>query len=236
MEENPTAPAEAPKAPESVETPINTNEPSAAPVSETPFLDKMDKKDLASIDKFLANNGGIEAFNKWKQAVSNPTPAPKEEAKPAETAPVAPVQPEQPAPQKQEGYLTPTDIAYIQYSKLLASDPKYQRLGDYISSGGFIDEMKALGITPVDSMGNVNDANIRRFLDLKAQTVPAEAPTTPAASAKPTVNYVDVGETISSRDQALAVMGQIGHPMHDKAVEYLRNEIFNGGKPPVEKK
>lgn len=229
-------PAVAPQATESVETPINTNEPSAAPVSETPFLDKMDKKDLASIDKFLANNGGIEAFNKWKQAVSNPAPATKEEPKAAEPAqPAAPVQ--QPtAPVKQEGYLSPTDIAYIQYSRILASDKKYEKLSEYIGNGSFIDEMKSLGMSPVDAAGNVNDDRIRKFLDLKVQTIPAEAPSTPSASATPTVDYVNVGDEIKSREDAMAVINQAGHPMHDKAMEFLRDQIFGKAPKPVEKK
>lgn len=236
MDNAPEAAAAAPQAPETEATPTTNPEPAQAPApAQAPDMHGFTSEQLADIDKFFKANGGFDAI---KSKISNPVPAPKEEPKVAEPAqpaqPAAPVQ--QPAPQKQEGYLSPTDIAYIQYSRLLASDPKYQKLGDYISNGNFIDEMKALGINPVDTMGNVNDGNIRRFLDLKAQTIPAEAPTTPAASAKPTVNYIEVGEAISSRDQALAVMGQVGHPMHDKAVEYLRNEIFNGGKPPVEKK
>ena len=230
-------PAEAPQAPESVTPNNNSNtEPAKAPESITPFFDKMSDDDRKSIDNFLANNGGIAGFNKWKQSISNP--APKEEAKPAEQAqPAQPVAPAQPtAPVKQEGYLSPTDIAYIQYSRILASDKKYEKLSEYIGNGSFIDEMKSLGMSPVDAAGNVNDDRIRKFLDLKVQTIPAEAPSTPSASATPTVDYVNVGDEIKSRDDALAVVNQAGHPMHDKAMEFLRDQIFGKAPKPVEKK
>ena len=230
MENTPEAAAAAPQAPETEATPTTNPEPAQAP-----DMHGFTSEQLADIDKFFKANGGFDAI---KSKISNPAPAPKEEAKPAEQSqPAQPVAPAQPtAPVKQEGYLSPTDIAYIQYSRILASDKKYEKLSEYIGNGSFIDEMKSLGMSPVDAAGNVNDDRIRKFLDLKVQTIPAEAPSTPSASATPTVDYVNVGDEIKSRDDALAVINQAGHPMHDKAMEFLRDQIFGKAPKPVEKK
>lgn len=228
-------PAEAPQAPESVTPNNNSNtEPVKAPESITPFFDKMSDDDRKSIDNFLANNGGIAGFNKWKQSISNPAPK-----QPAPEAPQAPAQPQAPvAPVEEkpaEGFLTAKDIAYLQYRGMLASDAKYAQLGDYINSGKFIEEMEAMGMKSVDAAGNLNDKTIRMFLDLKAQTMPAPAPSTPSSTTTPLVEYVNVGEEIKSHDQAMAVLGQTGHPKHEEAMKFLRGEIF-GDKKPVEKK
>ena len=230
MENTPEAAAAAPQAPETEATPTTNPEPAQAP-----DMHGFTSEQLADIDKFFKANGGFDAI---KSKISNPAPAPKEEAKPAEQAqPAQPVAPAQPtAPVKQEGYLSPTDIAYIQYSRILASDKKYEKLSEYIGNGSFIDEMKSLGMSPVDAAGNVNDDRIRKFLDLKVQTIPAEAPSTPSASATPTVDYVNVGDEIKSREDAMAVINQAGHPMHDKAMEFLRDQIFGKAPKPVEKK
>ena len=230
MENTPEAAAAAPQAPETEATPTTNPEPAQAP-----DMHGFTSEQLADIDKFFKANGGFDAI---KSKISNPAPAPKEEAKPAEQSqPAQPVAPAQPtAPVKQEGYLSPTDIAYIQYSRILASDKKYEKLSEYIGNGSFIDEMKSLGMSPVDAAGNVNDDRIRKFLDLKVQTIPAEAPSTPSASATPTVDYVNVGDEIKSREDAMAVINQAGHPMHDKAMEFLRDQIFGKAPKPVEKK
>ena len=65
--------------------------------------------------------------------------------------------------------------------------------------------------------------------------MPAPAPSTPSSTTTPLVEYVNVGEEIKSHDQAMAVLGQTGHPKHEEAMKFLRGEIF-GDKKPVEKK
>lgn len=226
-ETTPTAPAEAPKAPESVENPTNTNEP--AP-SETPFLDKMDKKDLASIDKFLANNGGIEAFNKWKQDVSNPKP--KVEEKPAESKPevsadVQSTQPQPtPQPQTPQGAITQAEFLAQQYFKALSTEEKYASIAKGIQNGDYLKEMSMFGINALNPDGSINDQKVRMYLDLKAQTVPAQ-PTNvePNASTAPTVNYVEVGDKIETMEQAQAVFMQAGHPKRELAKEFIKAQI-----------
>lgn len=227
MPEEGTAPAVENNATESVTTPTNTNEQTQPAPSATPYMDKMSEADRVSIDKFLANNGGMEAFNKWKQSVSNPTP--KEEVK-------EPAQPEQQiqkadapvdnTPARQEGFISPNEIAALQYNNMLVNNEKYSALSDYIEKGEYLDEMRAFGIQVMDQYGNLNDGAIRRFLDLKAQTVAATAPTTPAATTTPTVDYSNVGETITSNEDAMKVLSEVGHPMHDAAIEYMSKQIF----------
>lgn len=238
MAEEATVPAGENTTPESVTTPTNTNTEPKAPESVTPFFDKMSESDRASIDKFLANNGGIEAFNKWKQSVSNPAP----KAEPAQPAqPVAqqqPAQPQRPA----EGFLTPTDIAALQYRNMLANDSRYEKIKDYIAGtdeakSDYLRDMKSFGMNPVDANGNLNDAVIRRFLDLKAATVPATQTTDPI-TAIPTVDYVAVGDTINNRDDAYAIIqqnmalraqGKPEHPRTEDAKKFIK-EYWSGRK------
>lgn len=229
MEENPAAAGEA-QAPQTEQ--IST-EPAQAPAqAPAPDMHGFTSEQLADIEKFFKANGGFETI---KSKISNPQPA----AQPAPEAPQAPAQPQAPvAPVEEkpaEGFLTAKDIAYLQYRGMLASDAKYAQLGDYINSGKFIEEMEAMGMKSVDAAGNLNDKTIRMFLDLKAQTMPAPAPSTPSSTTTPLVEYVNVGEEIKSHDQAMAVLGQTGHPKHEEAMKFLRGEIF-GDKKPVEKK
>lgn len=229
MDNNPTVPAEAPQAPESVTTPTTNSNPEPAP-SVTPYFDKMSESDRVSIDKFLANNGGIEAFNKWKQSVSNPQPkveTPAPAPQPAQPAPVQPVQQPVPpvTPQSKEGFLSQSDLMALQYRQMLVNDSKYSQIHDYIEKGDFIKDMETMGMPITDGNGYINDANIRRFLDLKAQTVPAQTANMSTASATPTVTYTEVGEKITSREDAMKVIAEAGHPMRNQALEYIAQSI-----------
>lgn len=233
METNPEAPAG--QAPESV-APTNTNpEPQA---SATPFFDKMSETDRKSIDTFLANNGGIEAFNKWKQAVSNPQPKVPEPQAQAQAqvqvqtqTPEPQVRTQMSAPEPEEpaqGYITPTQIAALQYNQMLRENEQYANIKDYIKDGTFLTDMVEMGMSPVDAKGNLNDFAIRKFLDLKAQTVPAIVAGAPTTSTAPTVQYIQVGDAITSADEAWAVMQQPDHPRHQDAVNYLATQINLG--------
>ena len=228
MEENPAAAGEA-QAPQTEQ--ISTESAQAPAQAPAPDMHGFTSEQLADIEKFFKANGGFDSI---KSKISNPQPAaqpaPEAQAPAQPQASVAPVE-EKPA----EGFLTAKDIAYLQYRGMLASDAKYAQLGDYINSGKFIEEMESMGMKSVDAAGNLNDKTIRMFLDLKAQTMPAPAPSTPSSTTTPLVEYVNVGEEIKSHDQAMAVLGQTGHPKHEEAMKFLRGEIF-GDKKPVEKK
>ncbi len=228
MAEEATAPVEAPisEAPKSETISTNTNPEPAAPAQPAaPTITLTPEQ-----QKFLDANGGWEKFfEKGKSAISNPAPK-VEEPKVEQPAPAKPV--EQPVAEYRtpEGYMSPTDIAALQYRNMLSSDSKYAEIRDYIEKGDYINDMRAMGMSPVDARGNVNDLVIRKFLDLKAQTVPAKAPVEPTSTNIPTVNYVEVGDKVETRDDAMAVLQQKGHPKYEEAKAFLRNEIFSKTK------
>lgn len=227
-----TAPAEAPKAPES-ETPTNT-EPAQA--TQQPVKEEAPKEGTLTLTdeqkRFIDANGGFEkVFEKAKSAIANPQ-KPAEEPKPEEKQPEQ--KPEE-APQQQpagvpKGYISPREFYVDQYFKSLAKDKKYAPIADKISSGDVLKEMAAFNIKATDDNGNINDGMVRKFLDLKAQTVPATAPTAGATSVTPTVTYTDVGESITDRETAMKVINESGHPKHDEAMKFLREQIFGAPK------
>ena len=223
------APAEAPKAPES-ETVQNTNPATVPEAAQAPDMHGFTSEQLADIDKFFKANGGFDAI---KSKISNPQKAVEPQVTPVqqmETQPQAqPV--EQPQYRAPEGSITPQEFLAQQYFQGLSRDPKYQTISEQIASGEVLKEMSAFNIQPLNQDGSINDTMVRRYLDLKAQTVPAKpTETEPNSSAAPTVDYVDVGEQITSLDQAYQVLMQSGHPAVQKAEEYIR-EHFNGKQP-----
>ena len=228
MENTPEAPAEAPKAPESEATPTNTNpEPAQAP-----DMHGFTSEQLADMQKFFQANGG---YDKVKSRISNPTPAPAEEQKPVEPAqPVS--QPVEHKPSRPPmGSITQEEFMARQYFDYLSKQEKYAPIAKEIAEGDVLKEMASFNISPMDENGNINDQMVRRYLDLKVQTVPAkQSGATPEASAAPTVEYVPVGENITDLNQAYAVIrqdaqlkatGQAGHPSVAKAEEFIKNAL-----------
>lgn len=230
MENTPTAAAEAPKAPETEAAPQNTNpEPAQAPA---PNLHGFTEEQLAEMEKFYSANGGYEkAFGKVKSAISNPVKPAEPATKPAEAPAQQPQsQPEVPAYKAPEGSISPQEFLAHQYFKGLSQDPKYAGISEQIANGDILKEMAAFNIQALNQDGSLNDGMVRKFLDLKAQTVPAK-PTAaePDASAAPTVNYVNVGDKIENIDQAYQVIMQPNHPSADKAEAFIK-EYLNGKK------
>lgn len=226
MENAPEAPAEAPQAPESEATPINTN---PAPVA--PDMHGFTSDQLAEMQKFFEANGG---FDKIKSRISNPEP--RVEQPVAQPAPQAqPQQPhyEQPAYRAPAGSITAEEFLAKQYFDSLAHEEKYSAISKEIADGDVLKEMASFNIQPLNRDGSINDTMVRRYLDLKAQTVPAkQSGATPEASAAPTVDYVPVGEKINDIDQAYAVIrqdaqlkasGMAGHPNVALAEEFIKN-------------
>ncbi len=228
MEEAPVAPAEAPKAPESEATPTNTNpEPAQAP-----DMHGFTSEQLADMQKFFQANGG---YDKVKSRISNPTPAPAEEQKPVEPAQPVSQPVEQPAYRPPAGAITQEEFMARQYFDFLSKQEKYAPIAKEIAEGDVLKEMASFNIQPLNKDGSINDQMVRRYLDLKVQTVPAkQSSATPEASAAPTVEYVPVGETITDLNQAYAVIrqdaqlkatGQAGHPSVAKAEEFIKNAL-----------
>ena len=224
------APAEAPKAPESVETPTNTN---SAPA---PDMYGFTSDQLADMKKFLDNNGG---WDKIKSRISNPEPAPA--AQPTEPTSQPQAQPvEQPKYQAPAGSITAQEFLAQQYFQSLSKDPKYEAISDQVANGDVLKEMAAFNIQPLNQDGSINDGMVRRYLDLKAQTVPAKATATePNASNAPTVEYISVGEKISDLNQAYEVLSQdaklrrqglSGHPRIADAEAFIKEQLNPGSK------
>ena len=226
MENAPEAPAEAPKAPESEATPTNTNpEPAQAP-----DMHGFTSEQLADMQKFFQANGG---YDKVKSRISNPTPAPAEEQKPVE--PAQPVQPrvEEPVYRAPAGSITAEEFLAKQYFGSLAQEEKYASISNEIANGDVLKEMASFNIQPLNRDGSINDQMVRRYLDLKAQTVPAkQSGANPEASAAPTVDYIPVGEKIDNINQAYDIIrqdaslksrGMAGHPEVAKAEEFIKN-------------
>lgn len=228
MENAPEAPAEAPQAPESEATPINSN-PAPAP-----DMHGFTSEQLADMQKFFEANGG---FDKIKSRISNPEP--KVET-PAQPQPIQ-AQPQQPQPFEKPSYrppagaITQEEFMARQYFDFLSKQEKYAPIANEIAEGDVLKEMASFNISPLNQDGSINDQMVRRYLDLKVQTVPAkQSSSAPEASAAPTVDYVPVGENITDLNQAYAVIrqdaqlkasGQAGHPSVKKAEDFIRNSL-----------
>lgn len=229
---------EAPVTPEvkSEATPNTNPEPSKAQEAPAaPDMHGFTSEQLADMQKFFQANGG---YDKVKSRISNPTPAPAQEQKPAEPAqPMA-------APQEQEykapaGAISRDDWFVKDYFEKLA-DRKYNNISDYIYSGKVLADMDDLGIQYLLPNGAIDADKVNKFLTMKSETAPAKpSGAVPEAAAAPTVDYVPVGESIKSIEEARAVImqdaqlkrsGQAGHPSVQKAEEYLRNALSNGKK------
>lgn len=233
MENTPVAPA-APEAPVS-EAPINSNPapaaPAAAPATPTPVANIPADK-IEAFNKFIDANGGYDkAFAKLKSDVSSPAQQ---------------QQPQQPQPVQQrdaeagngpfsvpKGFVTPQEVAAEQYFMSLANKEEYAPIADEIRSGSVLKEMSKFGIRPVQN-GMFNDAQIRNFLSLYAKTKPA-VPTTETITTTPTVDYVNVGEQVTSRDDAMKILAQnhslargvAPHPQTEAAKAFLKDYFKN---------
>lgn len=230
MENNPNeAPAAAPVAPESEATPITNPAPAPAPA---PNMYGFTSDQLAEMKKFYDANGG---FEKVKSRLSNPepTPSPVQPTEPTSQPQAQPV--EYPRYQAPAGSITAQEFLAQQYFQSLANDPKYEGISSQVANGDILKEMASFNIQPLNQDGSINDQMIRRYLDLKAQTVPARATATePNASNAPTVEYISVGEKINDINQAYQVLSQdaklrkqglAGHPRIADAEAFIKNTL-----------
>lgn len=231
MEDTPTAPAEAPQAPESVATPNTNPEPVAVP--QMPDMHGFTSDQLADMKKFFDNNGGFDAI---KSKISNPQPVqPAPEAQTQGPNPTSQPQP-QPKPEPTytppKGAVTQDELMAQYYFERLSKKPEYASIADEISGGAVLTEMAKLGIPFRNPDGSWNNDKINDYLDLRAKTVPAKpTESEPNASAAPTVSYTEVGDNITDINQAYKVLMEPGNPNMAKAEEYIRNHFNpNAGK------
>ena len=236
MEENQVA---APQGTEATST--NSNEqstPAPAPAPEAPAAPAAPTADIPAdkieaFNKFVNANGGFEkAFAKLKADVSTQaseqSTQPQPQPQPQEAVP----QPHMPE-QLPKGYMSFQESAIEGYFEKLAAKKEYAPIADKILNGDVLKELAKFNI-PVSNDRGINDGQIREFLNMYAKTVPTPVPSTPLTNT-PTVDYVKVGEQITSRDEALKILQQnmdLGkrgiaeHPQTAAAKEYLK-QYFN---------
>lgn len=231
------------------QAPLKTPAPAPAPAPAQPAgpVANIPADKIEEFNRFVAGNGGFEkAFSKLKSDVSAPQQSALQNAQNAQRqyqqAPQSfqgpmPQQMQQQMPQQMphqvyrrpgDGYLTQEEMNINRYYDDLARDPAFSPIANDIRSGKVIDEMEKFGIKPSDQYGNINDRQVREFLSLLAKAQPAPQHTAPVSNT-PTVDYVNVGEQITSRDAALAVLrqnmslnGAAPHPQTEAAKAFLK--------------
>ena len=229
-------PNEAPAAPaESVATPNTNPTPAEAPAS-APDMHGFTSEQLADMRKFYDNNGGWE---KVKSRISNPEPRVEQNVmnSPATTGVESTYQPQaqKPAYRAPAGSITPQEFIAQQYFGALSREEKYASIAKEVESGAVLKDMAQLNIHPLNDDGSINDTMVRRYLDLKAQTVVAkQTSTTPEASAAPTVDYAPYNESNMDMRQAMAILqqdsalrsrGMGGHPNAAQAEEFMKKTL-----------
>lgn len=238
MDNTPNEAPAAAQAVESVATPNTNGNTAQAPAM--PDMHGFTSEELAEMRKFYDNNGG---FKNVKSRISNPEP--KNQEQPVQAQSQTTVQ-QQPVAQSQQpmrtpdGMLSRDELLMRGYYERLAGEEEFKPIAKEIIGGDALKEMEMLGINPTDSNGFIDDKKIRAFLSIKAKTVPAsQANSMPEASPAPTVDYIQVGDTIENMAQARAVImqdsqlrasGQAGHPSVAKAEEFLRNALNKNNK------
>lgn len=230
--------AATPSATEAVPT---TNAPEQAPAQPAPVqpatpVANIPADKIEAFNRFIEGNGGFDsAFAKLKRDVSAPV-----SQQPQQQHQMQQPQMQQPQPQYQqfqqpqrlpEGYVSQEELNVKRVYDDFARDPGYAPIKDELSSGEIFKTMQRFGIRPVGPNGSVNVGQVKDFLDMYAKSkAPAIAPSAPVTTT-PTVDYVNVGDKITSRDDALAVMRQnmqlggkvANHPQTEAAKEYLKN-------------
>lgn len=245
MENTPVA---APQGTEAIQANINPT-PAQAPTQEQPAQPAQPAAPVANIpadqieafNRFIEGNGGFEkAFSKLKSGVSAPQqaqsqPQTQQQAQPAYQAQAQPQPQYQQAPREEEyrtptGYISQNELNVRNYYRDLASLPEYASISDEIRNGAVLSVMGKFGIRATDRNGAINDQQVRDFLDMYAKTKPVQEHTAPVSST-PTAEYINVGEQVSSRDDALAILRQnmqlggnyANHPQTQAAQEFLKN-------------
>lgn len=227
MDDTPNAAGEQ-LAPQTEAQPINTQP--AAPVQD---MHGFTSEQLAEMRRFYDANGG---FDKIKAKISNPAPA-QAPAPAQQTREINNQEPEY-EPRREysapAGSITSEEFLAQQYFSALSREEKYAAISKEVESGAVLKDMAELNIRPINRDGSINDAMVRRFLNLKAQTVAAkQTSAAPEASAAPTVEYAPYDEKHMSMQQAMAILQQdsalrtrgMSHPNAAQAEEFMKNML-----------
>ena len=244
MEDTPVAAPQGTEAPQANinPTPAPAAEPAPAPTPEptqTAPVANIPADQIEAFNRFVGSNGGFEsAFAKLKSAVSAPQqpqqPQPQQQQQQQSQQYQPQPQQYQPEPEPEQipvGYMSQNEYNMQRYYEDLANKEQYASIADELRSGAIFKELSKFGIKPMSKNGAINMKQVGEFLDIYAKSkTPAPAHTAPVTST-PTVDYVNVGEQITSRDDALKVIKQnmtlgnraANHPQTKAAQEYLKN-------------
>lgn len=230
----------APAAPASEATPTTNPAPAEAPQAPAAPTANIPADQIEAFNKFVDSNGGFEkAFSKLRTDVSTPAPQPAQ-------APEQPSQIDKPEQQPQQaqaaqlqqapdGYISRDELSTWEYFNRLANTPDYAPIAAQLRDGTVVKEMNKFNIKVAEG-SFINAKGIKDFLDLYVKTVPTPAPAAPVTNT-PTVDYVNVGEQITNRDDAMKILEQnrtlkpgiAPHPQTEAAKEFLKG-YFNGTK------
>lgn len=199
-------------------------------------------EEAKAIKNFLDSNGGFDKVKKnltvrqadMQAQAQTQTPNPLND--PTAQQPLVAAQPQQPATPKFTGGISTEEFMTQQYFETLSKREEYASISDQIQSGEVLKHMAEFNISPMID-GRINTDGVTKFLDLYAKTVPAKAAETPMTTT-PTVEYVQVGETITNINDAMRVLaqdkqlrsqGQAGHPMAKQANDYF-DSVLNANQ------
>lgn len=227
----PAAPAAEPVAPTTPApepAPAATPEQPAQPVETTPTEGAnsyFTNEQLNEMQRFFANNGGYDSvWKKMKGSISNPQQQQQPQAtqKPQEALQQVqmgqlPQQPQQVPQNVPEGTYSMEEMAALTYFDRLANMEKYKNISDDIRSGKVLEGLKSFNISPIKD-GRVNDADVRKYLDLYAQTKPA-TPTSTTPSVETQIDYIPVDKVTSMEEATKIQLQNIklraeGKPLH----------------------
>lgn len=260
MENTPVAPTPAAPAPEaSVATPELTNSvsdvqtpgPALAPEIGAEQVAKYLGTDIETFEKFntfVKNNGQFDgAFKRMKDIISNPQAqpvtqpgAPQAPSVPqmAQTPVQAPEAPQSVSQNVRVGSISMEEMAAMQYFDGLANNPKYANIADEIKSGAVLKGLKDFNINPLEN-GRINDADIRKYLDLYAATKPAKPTTIEPANTMAMADDLANIKEVTTMDEANKIQlesirrqaaGQPPHPLEASAKKFVQSYYEKLGK------
>lgn len=199
---------------------------------------------LAEMQKMFENNGGYEkAWGRMKDAISRPqavtqpeAPQAPAQAQTAQTPAQSPEAPQSAPEAPRAGTYSMEELAAQTYFERLANDEKYANIADEIRTGKVLEGLKNFNIAPITD-GRVNDADIRKYLDLYSATKPAK-PTSSEPTASPSMaNDISNITKVTTREEAdriqledirLRAAGQPGHPLAEEAKKFVTNYYKEG--------
>lgn len=236
MPDNAAAPAPTGEAAPLGDVNTNSNPAPDTPAEPTPITPEQvaqylgtTPEGLSEYQKFVDNSGGFDkAFKTYKSRITERPPEPPKPVEPQPQAQPQTTPQTQPSAQPPEGTISQDEFATLQYFNALATEESYAPIADQLRTGEVLKEMAKFGIRPTVN-GYFNDRQVRDFLNLYAKTVPATPPSAPVTPT-PTVDYVQVGESITSMNQAMAVLaqsrrleaqGMAPHPSKEAAQQFV---------------